>query len=275
MSPANAGLPFSLCYNEGIMEFLKLCQKYFNRYLNAEDFLKNLKALDKDLNKNEKASFDALTTSVEEIIRETNDDSDELIEQELKQLEASIKQIDDILKKSKKVPPELKDELARMRKDAKRPRDNFDRWTRICDAIKENKLYQKRFDEMTDEQLLELIAEDMRAPRPVPIDADQFNRLVEVGIKNDRREWLWRLAFNYFDKGFDYNQIADYYIKCLDSYYLAELISAIGYALDIDPIIDQISEQISDEGFIQDFIMSRPILTPYVTEEHFRILQDK
>jgi hypothetical protein len=162
-----------------------------------------------------------------------------------------------------------------MRKDAKRPRDNFDRWTRICDAIKENKLYQKRFDEMTDEQLLELIAEDMRAPRPVPIDADQFNRLVEVGIKNDRREWLWRLAFNYFDKGFDYNQIADYYIKCLDSYYLAELISAIGYALDIDPIIDQISEQISDEGFIQDFIMSRPILTPYVTEEHFRILQDK
>jgi hypothetical protein len=257
------------------MEFLKLCQKYFNRYLNAEDFLKNLKALDKDLNKNEKASFDALTTSVEEIIRETNDDSDELIEQELKQLEASIKQIDDILKKSKKVPPELKDELARMRKDAKRPRDNFDRWTRICDAIKENKLYQKRFDEMTDEQLLELIAEDMRAPRPVPIDADQFNRLVEVGIKNDRREWLWRLAFNYFDKGFDYNQIADYYIKCLDSYYLAELISAIGYALDIDPIIDQISEQISDEGFIQDFIMSRPILTPYVTEEHFRILQDK
>jgi hypothetical protein len=84
------------------MEFLKLCQKYFNRYLNAEDFLKNLKALDKDLNKNEKASFDALTTSVEEIIRETNDDSDELIEQELKQLEASIKQIDDILKKRKR-----------------------------------------------------------------------------------------------------------------------------------------------------------------------------
>ena len=254
------------------MEFLKICQQYFNRYINSEELLATLKALNMELGKNDKVSFDALTTSIEEIIRETNDEKDELINKELEQLKSSIEQIEKIVEKNKeKTPKELKDELARMRKNLKKPRDNFDRWTRICDAIKENKLYGKQLDDLSDEGLLELIAEDMRAPRPIPIDSDTFDKLVQVGISKDQREWLWRLAFNYFDKGFDYNRIADYYIKCEDSYYLAELISAIGRALDIDPII----EQIQDKAFIEDFISRRPILTPYVTEEHFRILEEK
>lgn len=254
------------------MEFLKLTQKYLNRYINANDFHTALAKLDsKQLSSDQLVSFSALVTSVEEIIKETTDAPDELIKKELKQSQDTIDYLEKIIQKNTNIPPELKDELERMRKNQKQPRDNFDRWTRISDAIKENKFYKGSLEDLSDSQLLELIAEDISAPRPIVIDAKKFDQLVQIGIKEKARESLWRLALNYHHSGFNLQQIADCYIEKEDTYYLTELISAVGDTLDNDKIISQLASP----QMIKDFLEAKPILTPYITPEQFAKLEEK
>lgn len=254
------------------MEFQKICQKYFNRYIYSAELLEELKAIDiKPLSEDNRVSFDALIVSIESILKETTDEPDELVNNELKSLKASIEQVDNIIKKSLKVPEELKNHLKELKAGAKKPRDNFDRWSQICDAITQNKYYQNSFAALTDKDLLELIAQDIKAPRPITLDEDKFKALIKVGKETDSRESLWRLALNYREQPFNIQEIADYYLEKDDLWYLTELISAVGGNLDISAILDQIKT----EKAIKYILESRPIITPFVTDEQLKALEAK
>jgi hypothetical protein len=244
------------------MEFQKICKKYFNRYINTAELLSALKELDiTKLSEAEQTSFSALIISIESIQRETTDEPDELVKTELIKLQESIDQVENIVKKSKKVPQELRDHLKELKAGIKRPRDNFERWSKVSDAISQNKYFQDTFDALSDIEFLELIAEDIKAPRPAQIDSDKFNALVQAGKDADKREWLWRLALNYHEQDFNHQQIADYYIAQKDLWYLTELISAVGDKLNIQAILDQLDT----ENAIKYFLESRPIISQYVT----------
>jgi hypothetical protein len=254
------------------MEMQKICQKYLNRYINAYELQDALATLGTEsLNDSSKVSLSALKTSIAEIILETNDDEDELVKKEREQQQSTIDYLDRVIKKNKDIPQDLKDELERMRSNSKKHRDNYERWSEISNAITENKFYKHTLEYLSDSQLLSLIAEDISAPRPIPIDAKTFDRLVEVGAEEKARESLWRLALNYHYSGFNIQQIADIFIEKEDTYYLTELISAVGDVLNNDAIIDRLT----DPQMIKDFIAAKPILTPYITEEQFKKLESK
>ena len=88
------------------------------------------------------------------------------------------------------------------------------------------------------EELLTFITRYISVPLPPPIKQEDFNDLVKVGIKEDNREALWRLAVNY-DKKMNFTLIEDYFIDKRDSYYLIELISATD-SVNLDNIVSKV-----------------------------------
>lgn len=254
------------------MDFQKICKKYFNRYINSADFLSELKELNiSKLSEAEQTSFSALIISIESIQKETTDEADELVKTEYQKIQESIDQVDNVIKKAKKAPQELRDHLKELKDSLKKPRDNFERWSKISDAISQNKYYQDSFAALTDEQLLDLIAQDIKAPRPIPLDNKKFDALIEAGIKTDARESLWRLALNYREQPFNIQEIADYYLEKDDLWYLTELISAVGEKTDLPYILDKIKTP--EE--IKYFLESRPIICPPFTPEQMETLEKR
>jgi len=77
--------------------------------------------------------------------------------------------------------------------------------------------------------------------------------LVKVGIEEDKREALWRLAFNYNGKNKDFSLIEDYFILKRDDYYLVELISAVEEDLNMDKLIEKILLT-KDKKFINNIV---------------------
>lgn len=92
---------------------------------------------------------------------------------------------------------------------------------------------------MTLEEILTYITRYISVPLPPNITQETFDKLVQVGIKEDKRKALWRLAFNYYGHHKDFSAIAKYFIE-KDAYYLVELICAVRNDLDMDNIINEV-----------------------------------
>ena len=103
---------------------------------------------------------------------------------------------------------------------------------------------------MTLEEILTYITRYISAPLPPDITQETFDKLVQVGIKEDKREALWRLAINYYGHHKDFSTIAKYFIE-KDAYYLVKLICAVRNDLDMDNIINEVIET-QDRDFIVD-----------------------
>lgn len=146
-----------------------------------------------------------------------------------------------------------------------------DKWFDITKIISNNDYFNKCYDSLSDYELLEFIAQNISAPYPPKLNQEEFDKLVKVGIEKDEREWLWRLAFNYVDKNINFDLIVDYYIKVKDGYYLSELISAVGESLDIDLLIDKIT----DKELIEDLIKRKDSYSIHFTDEQFDKLINK
>lgn len=144
-------------------------------------------------------------------------------------------------------------------------------WIALMDCINNNEYFNKCFESLTDYELLEFIAQYICAPLPPYLEQEQFDRLVKTGIEHDKREWLWRLAFNYERYELNFDSIVDYYIEKKDGYYIAELISAVGDNLDVDSIIDKIN----DKSLIEDLRKIKGAFSNHVTEEQFNRLISK
>lgn len=109
-----------------------------------------------------------------------------------------------------------------------------------------NKNYDKK---MNDLELLEFIAQCVCPPMVPNISDETFANLVKIGIKEDKRGALWRLAFNYKGKKKDFTPIAEYFIEKRDDFYLTELISAVQSDLNVSDLVDKVMKT-KDKKFI-------------------------
>ena len=226
------------------MDLVTLMYKYINRFINSDELLKSLEEL--DLNKftdEEKITINKLINDIKIIKDKTANEIDEIEKNRLETIEKYVNGIDRILQNNN-LENKLKEKFLKIKQDLmedkKQVKDAGKLYESIYILLADNDLINHYWDLMNDYELLEFIAQYISVPMPPQIDQEKFNDLVEVGIENDEREWLWRLAFNYNRKNKDFSIIEDYFIEKKDSYYLTELISAIPEDLDMKKLKEKV-----------------------------------
>lgn len=226
------------------MDLVTLMYKYINRFINSDELLKSLEEL--DLNKftdEEKITINKLINDIKIIKDKTANEIDKIEKNRLETIEKYVNGIDRILQNNN-LENKLKEKFLKIKQDLmedkKKVKDGGKLYKNIYILLTDNDLINHYWDLMNDYELLEFIAQYISVPMPPQIDQEKFNDLVEVGIENDEREWLWRLAFNYNRKNKDFSIIEDYFIEKKDSYYLTELISAIPEDLDMKKLKEKV-----------------------------------
>lgn len=226
------------------MDLVTLMYKYINRFINSDELLKSLEEL--DLNKftdEEKITINKLINDIKIIKDKTVNEIDEIEKNRLETIERIVSNINIILE-SDNLEKDLREKIEHRKEylleDKKKVKDGGKLYESIYILLADNKLINHYWNLMNDYELLEFIAQYISVPIPPQIDQEKFNDLVKVGIKNNEREWLWRLAFNYNRKNKDLSLLEDYFIEKKDSYYLTELISAVREDLDMKKLKEKV-----------------------------------
>lgn len=252
-------------------ELLNYCYKYFNRYITAYELIELLNNIDKKtISKKELHELNTLIKEIKKILDNTSNEEDKYVLKEKEKIKKIIKKFESS-PKDKKNEEFLNKQITRLKQEHDRKRDSQERWSAIVKYITNNNYFNTCFENLSNYELLEFIAQYIKAPFPPKLSQDEFDNLVKAGIENDEREWLWRLAFNYEEDNMNLNSISDYYIEKKDGYYLAELISAVGNSLNIDDII----EKINDKNLIKDLEKRKNVIDNYVSEKQFNKLISK
>ncbi len=233
-------------------EFLNICYKYFNKFINSSDLIKELN--DNYLN-TKIEDIKKLIIEIENIISNTSITVED--NEEIKKLIDKLEKNDS----SSKILPELYEKY-------NKKNDSYDRWFKIVSCINDNSYFNECFNNLSKYELLEFISQYISAPFPPKINQKEFDELVKEGIKHDEREWLWRLAFNYENSNLKFDLISDYYIEIKDMYYLSELISSVGFCLDIDLIIDKVLKN----NLAQELYKKRDIIKYNLSDEQYKRL---
>lgn len=226
------------------MNLVTLMYKYISRFINSDELLESLEELDlKIFSKEEKISINKLIDDIKIIKDKTANEIDEIEKNRLETIERIVSDINIILE-SDNLEKDLREKIEHRKEylleDKKKVKDGGKLYESIYILLADNKLINHYWNLMNDYELLEFIAQYISVPIPPQIDQEKFNDLVKVGIKNNEREWLWRLAFNYNRKNKDFSLIEDYFIEKKDSYYLTELISAVREDLDMKKLKEKV-----------------------------------
>lgn len=235
------------------MNLVTLMYKYINRFINSDELLESLEELDlNNFSKEEKISINKLIDDIKTIKDKTANEIDEIEKNRLETIERIVSDINIILD-SDNLEKDLREKIEHRKEylleDKKKVKDGGKLYESIYILLADNKLINHYWESINDYELLEFIAQYISVPMPPQIDQKKFNDLVEVGIENDEREWLWRLAFNYNRKNKDFSIIEDYFIEKKDSYYLTELISAVREDLDMKKLKEKVLAT-NDKKFI-------------------------
>lgn len=235
------------------MNFVTLMYKYINRFINSDELLESLEELDlNNFSKEEKISINKLIDDIKIIKDKTANEIDEIEKNRLETIERIVSNINIILE-SDNLEKDLREKIEHRKEylleDKKKVKDGGKLYESIYILLADNKLINHFWESINDYELLEFIAQYISVPIPPQIDQEKFNDLVKVGIKNNEREWLWRLAFNYNRKNKDFSLIEDYFIEKKDSYYLTELISAVREDLDMKKLKEKVLAT-NDKKFI-------------------------
>lgn len=213
------------------MDLVSLMYKYINRFINSDELLESLEEL--DLNNfidEEKVSIKKLIDDIKSIKDKIPNEVDEIEKNRIEINEKYVNGIDKILQNNT-LENKLKEKFLKIREglleDKKKVKDGGKLYESLFTLLADNDLINYYCDLLNDYELLEFIAQYISVPMPPQIDQEKFDKIVKVGIENDEREWLWRLAFNYNEKNKDFSLIEDYFIEKRDDYYLTELISAV------------------------------------------------
>lgn len=218
--------------------------KYINRFINSDELLESLEELDlNNFFKEEKISINKLIDDIKIIKDKTANEIDEIEKNRLETIERIVSNINIILE-SDNLEKDLREKIEHRKEylleDKKKVKDGGKLYESIYILLADNKLINHYWESINDYELLEFIAQYISVPIPPQIDQEKFNDLVKVGIKNNEREWLWRLAFNYNRKNKDFSLIEDFFIEKKDSYYLTELISAVREDLDMKKLKEKV-----------------------------------
>lgn len=252
------------------MELVNLMYRYVNRFINSNELIKELKKID-ICNYQDKEVINKLIKDIEEVREKTPNEIDKV---EKKRLE----QIDNLLDKFKEVNTsdnELKEFIEKqynnLLKEKEKIKDGGKLYNKITDLLTNNSVINKSASKMNDKELLTFITRYISVPLPPPIKQEDFNDLVKVGIKEDNREALWRLAVNY-DKKMNFTLIEDYFIDKRDSYYLIELISATD-SVNLDNIVSKVVAT-NDREFMID-LANRSLELSIFTKEDIDKIKEK
>lgn len=235
------------------MNLVTLMYKYISRFINSDELLESLEELNlKNFSKEEKISINKLIDDIKIIKDKTANEIDEIEKNRLETIERIVSNINIILE-SDNLEKDLREKIEHRKEylleDKKKVKDGGKLYESIYILLADNKLINHFWESMNDYELLEFIAQYISVPIPPQIDQEKFNDLVKVGIKNNEREWLWRLAFNYNRKNKDFSLIEDFFIEKKDSYYLTELISAVREDLDMKKLKEKVLAT-NDKKFI-------------------------
>lgn len=213
------------------MDLVSLMYKYINRFINSDELLESLEELDlNNFTDEEKVSIKKLIDDIKSIKDKIPNEVDEIEKNRLEINEKYVNGIDKILQNNT-LENKLKEKFLKIREglleDKKKVKDGGKLYESLFTLLADNDLINYYCDLLNDYELLEFIAQYISVPMPPQISQEKFDKIVKVGIENDEREWLWRLAFNYNEKNKDFSLIEDYFIEKRDDYYLTELISVV------------------------------------------------
>jgi|GEM_PF-547464 len=237
------------------MNLVNIVYRYVNRYINSEELLALLKTIDESsFSAEEIIEINKLLDEVENIIKTVPIE----IDTEERNRIASINRILSALEKvrnNKENSQEVLDTFQRqydnLIREKKKVRDSGPRYIELSKSLTTNKVYINYCQKMSSKELLDFITQYISVPIPPRIDQDLFDEMVEAGIKEDKREALWRLVFNYVGRNKDFTRVEDYFIEKRDAYYLTELMSTEDKELNMEKLENKIKAT-NDKKFIND-----------------------
>lgn len=258
------------------MELANLMYRYINKFINSKELLKELKKI--DLNKyldKEIDDINQLILNVEKINNNIPNEVDAVEKKRISKIEYFLSIIENTIKNdnSEKTKEIIERQYDKLTNDKNTVRDGGELYSTLFNLLTRHPLICEYCKKMSDIELLEFITEYISAPLPPVLNQADFNDLVKVGTENDKRESLWRLAFNYNNKNIDFSLIEDYFIDKKDGYYLIELISAVREDLDVDKIIEKVIST-NDKKFIKE-CASRAQNINLFTKEELEAIKEK
>lgn len=236
------------------MDLVQLMYDYINKFINIETLIDGLEAINfVNYTDDEIAIIKQLITDVKKIKDTIPNEIDEIEKQRIATIDSVLRGFENT-KPSDTVDAKTKEfidkRLIQLKKAKSITKDGGKLYHEVFTLMTNHPLVNKYARKMNDKELFEFITQYIFVPLPPQIPQEGFDALVNIGIEEDQRELLWRLAFNYNRKNMDFSKIEDYFIEKRDDYYLIELISAVGEDLDIDRLIQKAIET-KDKDFIR------------------------
>ena len=234
------------------MELVKLWYKYLNRFINSDELLETLQNL--DLNKytiDTKSEIKRLIKDIKKIKEEIPNEIDEVEEKRLENINFFLDKLNEIDKNNcdKEAWNIISKKIENLKKEKLLVRDGGALYNSILEKLNNCYSIFKYLHRMTDLELLDFLTEYISVPIPLKIDENKFLDLVELGIENDQKESLWRLAFTYENKHFNYNNIINYFIKEKDIFYITESLYAFKDSIDMNNLYDKLIK-LNDKEFL-------------------------
>lgn len=254
------------------MELVNLMYRYVNRFINSNELINELKKIDiSNYSEKDKKVIDKLIKDIEEVRDKTPNEIDEVEKKRLEQIDYLLDKFKEVNTSDEQAKEFIEKQYNNLLEDKEKVRDGGKLYTKIVNLLTNNSVINKSASKMNDKELLTFITRYISVPLPPPIKQEDFNNLVKVGIKEDNREALWRLAVNY-DKKMDFTLIEDYFIDKRDSYYLIELISATD-SINLDNIASKVVAT-NDRKFMID-LANRSLELSIFTKEDIDKIKEK
>ncbi len=259
------------------MDLVNIIYRYVNRFINSLELIELLATIDKTkFSKKEAKEIDKLLDEVKEIVETVPVEIDQIEINRMTSINHILEDLDNVRKNeknSKEIKKFAKNKYNSLLKDKENIRDSGPRYKRLYELLVNNSVYKNYCEKMNDLELLEFITQYISAPVTPNIDQETFDDLVNVGIEKDKREELWRLAFNYSGKKKNFTRIENYFIDKRDDYYLTELISAVKDDLDMNGLIEKVINT-KDTNFISS-CGKRAINIGIFTDEEIEKLKER
>lgn len=252
------------------MELVNLMYRYVNRFINSNELIKELKKIDIS-NYQDKEVINKLIKDIEEVREKTPNEIDKVEKKRLEQIDHLLDKFKEVNASDEQAKEFIEKQYNNLLKDKERVRDGGKLYTKIVNLLTNNSVINKSASKMNDKELLTFITRYISVPLPPPIKQEDFNDLVKVGIEEDNREALWRLAVNY-DKKMDFTLIENYFIDKRDSYYLIELISATDN-VNLDNLVSKVVAT-NDREFMID-LANRSLELSIFTKEDIDKIKEK